>query len=139
MEEISSSKMIMKEHSLTVLCIYSSCTLSSPHTPTTVSARCLPHTHTYYSECVVHCCHPSRVGCSAGVVATVTPLDGQDGEEWSLNSNGGSWSDKHPILPESDVQLSWVTRNWGAVEDKHSPQLKLYISWKVTKCGGIWG
>ena len=74
-------------------------------------------THTYYNKCIVHCCHPGSVGGSAGVVATVIPLDRGDGEEWSLNSDGGAWSDKRPGLPESD-DLIWVTRNRSAVEDK---------------------
>ena len=75
-------------------------------------------THTYYSKCIVHCCHPSCVGGSAGVVATVIPLDRGDDEEWSINSDGGARSDRRPVLPESD-DLIWVTRNRSAVEDKH--------------------
>ena len=74
-------------------------------------------THTYYSKCIVHCCHPSCVGGSAGVVATVTPLGRGDGEEWSINSDGGAWSDSRPVLPETD-DLNWVTGNRSAVEDK---------------------
>ena len=74
-------------------------------------------THTYYSKCIVHCCHPSCVGGSSGVVATVTPLDRGDGEERSINSDGGARSDRRPVLPESD-DLIWVTRNRSAVEDK---------------------
>ena len=75
------------------------------------------HTHTYYSKCIVHCCHPSCVGGSTGVVATITPMDREDGEVWSLNSNGGAQSDRKSVLPESD-DLIWVTRNRSAVEDK---------------------